>query len=122
MKILLDMNLSPIWVATLEDAGFDAIHWSNVGEQDALDSEIMRWALENTYVVFTHDLDFGDILAATNAAAPSVLQIRSQNLHPDCLGATVVSALRQFREPLEGGALVVVGENKVRTRILPMRR
>jgi hypothetical protein len=27
------------------------------------------------YVVFTNDLDFGDILAATNADAPSVIQV-----------------------------------------------
>ena len=79
MKILLDMNLSPAWVATLAAAGFEAVHWINVGKPDALDSEIMRWALGNDYVVFTHDLDFGDILAATNANAPSVIQIRTQN-------------------------------------------
>lgn len=35
------------------------------------------------YVVFTHDLDFGDILAATNADDPSVIQVRTQNLHEE---------------------------------------
>ena len=122
MKILLDMNLSPAWVATLAAAGFEAVHWINVGKPDALDSEIMRWALGNDYVVFTHDLDFGDILAATNANAPSVIQIRTQNLHPDHLGATVVSAIKQFMAQLESGALVVVSESKTRVRILPLRR
>jgi len=78
--------------------------------------------LANECIVFTHDLDFGDILAATNANAPSVLQIRTQNLHPDNLGSTVVLALSQFKPQLESGALVVVDDNKVRVRILPLRR
>ena len=31
MKLLLDMNLSPRWVGVLPAAGFEAIHWSDVG-------------------------------------------------------------------------------------------
>lgn len=122
MKILLDMNLSPKWVPVLASAGFEVIHWSDVGKPDALDSKIMHWAKEHGHVVFTHDLDFGDILAATNADAPSVIQIRTQNLHPDYLGKSVVAALRQFSAQMEQGALIVIDENKVRARILPIRR
>lgn len=122
MKVLLDMNLSPKWVAVLVEAGFDAVHWIVIGKPDALDSEIMQWAKKNDHVVFTHDLDFGDILAATNADAPSVIQLRAQNLHPDALAGSVVAALKQFSAQLEEGALIVVDENKVRARILPIRR
>jgi len=32
--------------------------------------------------VFTHDLDFGDILAATGAEAPSVIQVRTEDTTP----------------------------------------
>lgn len=38
----------------------------------------MAWALTNDYIVFTHDLDFGTLLAITQADAPSVIQVRSQ--------------------------------------------
>jgi len=31
MKLLVDMNLSPRWVAVLEGAGFVAAHWSTLG-------------------------------------------------------------------------------------------
>ena len=122
MKILLDMNLSPLWVPVLVQAGFEAVHWSTVGRQNAPDSELMLWAKQNEYVVFTHDLDFGDILAATNAEAPSVIQVRTQNLHPDCLGASVIRMLNQFREQLLSGVLIVIDEQKTRARILPIRR
>ena len=37
----------------------------------------MAWARENGYVVFTHDLDFGTLLALTRDAGPSVIQVRT---------------------------------------------
>lgn len=122
MKILLDMNLSPLWVPVLTQAGFETVHWIKVGTPTAPDSELMLWAKQNRYVVFTHDLDFGDILAATNAEAPSVIQIRDQDIRPESCGSLMISALKQFREQLESGALIVIDQNKVRARILPIRR
>jgi predicted nuclease of predicted toxin-antitoxin system len=37
----------------------------------------MAYALANNFVVLTHDLDFGTILAATQGNKPSVVQIRA---------------------------------------------
>ncbi len=78
MKLLLDMNLSPLWVEHLRTSGWEAVHWSEIGDIRAPDTVIMQWALENGFIVFfTHDLDFGALLAATRANGPSVIQIRS---------------------------------------------
>ena len=44
MRLLVDMNLSPEWVAVLNRAGWEAIHWSTVGNPRAEDEEIMAWA------------------------------------------------------------------------------
>ena len=74
MNILIDMNLSPDWVSVLAQGGYTAAHWSAIGNPRAADSEILAWALENKWVIFTHDLDFGTILAATALHAPSVIQ------------------------------------------------
>jgi len=104
MKILVDMNLSPDWVPVLKDAGLEALHWSEVGDPSAPDQVVMDHASAHGYVVFTHDLDFGAILAATNAAAPSVLQIRTQDVDPASLAKTVISVLRQCQRHLESGA------------------
>jgi predicted nuclease of predicted toxin-antitoxin system len=41
MKIVLDMNLSPDWVPVLGNAGYDAVHWSTVGDPGASDRVIM---------------------------------------------------------------------------------
>ncbi|MBD0266625.1 MAG: DUF5615 family PIN-like protein [Tolypothrix sp. Co-bin9] len=122
MKILLDMNLSPDWVPVLESAGFEAVHWSIIGNPSATDKEIMGWALTNDYIVFTHDLDFGTLLAMTQADAPSVIQVRSQDILPANLGNLVINALRQFQQELAMGALVTVDEAKAKVRILPIQR
>ena len=47
------MNLSPRWVAALEAASFDAVHWTAQGPPNAPDAEIMRYAIENNFVVLT---------------------------------------------------------------------
>lgn len=120
MKILIDMNLSPDWGLILVEAGFDAIHWSNVGNPQAPDNEIMGWAKTNGYVVFTHDLDFGAILAATKAKFPSVIQIRTQDVNPNHIGDIIVSALKRFQEHLLKGAIISLDEKNVRARILPI--
>ncbi len=120
MKLLIDMNLSPEWVPVLKEEGWEAIHWSSIGHPGASDREIMRWAQANGHIVFTHDLDFGAILAATRAESPSVFQIRTQDINPRHIRELIVSALNQFRDHLEGGALVSVDETKLRARILPL--
>ncbi|MDR1489081.1 MAG: DUF5615 family PIN-like protein [Desulfovibrio sp.] len=65
MKLLLDMNLSPRWVAWLAGEGIEAVHWSTLGAPDAPDETIMAVARAEGYIVLTHDLDFSAILAAT---------------------------------------------------------
>jgi predicted nuclease of predicted toxin-antitoxin system len=63
MKVLLDMSLSPSWVPLLIEAGFDAVHWIELGAVNALDAELFDWARYNEAIIFTHDLDFGTLLA-----------------------------------------------------------
>lgn len=45
MKIVIDMNLSPEWVSVFEAAGYEAVHWSSVGDIKAKDTVIMAWAV-----------------------------------------------------------------------------
>jgi predicted nuclease of predicted toxin-antitoxin system len=40
----------------------------------------MNYAAVNGYTVFTHDLDFGAMLAKTGAKKPSVIQIRTAGI------------------------------------------
>ncbi len=121
MKVLVDMNLSPGWANFLAEAGFEAVHWSDVGEGNAPDSELMQWAVEHGYIVLTADLDFGAILAATQGRGPSVVQVRSDVLTPRAIGGAVLAAIRQSQQELLDGALISVDAARARLRILPLR-
>ena len=118
--LLVDMNLSPEWVSRLQRHGWTAVHWSNVGDPRASDKDIMDWAVAHQHAVFTHDLDFGTMLALTHEAGPSVIQVRAQNVLPDHLEGPVIAALNQHESDLSSGALVVVDESRSRVRVLPI--
>lgn len=120
LQILIDMNLSPAWVPLLQQHGWTAVHWSTVGNPRAKDVDIMEWAVANQHIVFTHDLDFGTLLALTHAGQPSVLQVRARDILPDHLGPVVLNALQTCESDLAKGALVVVDEAKCRVRVLPI--
>jgi predicted nuclease of predicted toxin-antitoxin system len=70
VKIVVDMNLSPIWVGFLTD----------------------------------------------------VVQVRSQDVMPDAIGADVIGVLRQHADQLHAGAIITIDEMTSRLRILPIHR
>ena len=121
MKLLVDMNLSPSWIERLAGHGFEAVHWSTIGAATAPDVEILTWANEHHFVVITNDLDFSAILAASAGAAPSVVQIRTQDLLSVEAVGIVARALEAHRENIERGALLSIDEGGTRVRMLPLR-
>lgn len=121
MKLLLDMNLSPKWVALFRNSGWEAMHWSAVGQASARDSQIMAHAAANNYVVVTHDLDFSAILAVTHGKKPSVVQIRGEDLSAEIIGKQTVVALRHMQAELEAGALLTIEADRTRLRLLPIQ-
>ena len=82
----------------------------------------MQWAIARDCAVFTHDLDFGTMLALSGADGPSVLQVRCLNVLPEAIGPLVLSVLRACANEIEQGALVVADERRERVRILPLNR
>jgi predicted nuclease of predicted toxin-antitoxin system len=120
MRIVVDMNLSPDWCAVLNGHGHEAVHWSNIGDPHAIDSEIMSWAADHRFLVLTHDLDFGTILATSGANGPSVVQLRTEDTLAAHLGNIVVAVLEEQKAALEAGAIVVIEEWRSRVRILPL--
>jgi predicted nuclease of predicted toxin-antitoxin system len=105
------MNLSPLWAPFLAGHGYTAVHWSTLGPPWAPDREILEFAAANGYVVFTHDLDFGMLLAVHKRSRPSVIQVRSQD---------VLRAIGTAQPHLRKGALVTVDPVRQRIRLLPI--
>jgi len=119
MKLLIDMNLSPEWVGVLHRRGFASVHWSTIGDPRAADAAIMDWARAQNYIVFTHDLDFGALLAATHARGPSVIQVRTQDVSPENLERILVPALEAHAAALAEGVLLTIDATRSRIRLLP---
>jgi predicted nuclease of predicted toxin-antitoxin system len=122
VKILIDMNLTHVWRDYFTAHGVQSNHWSELGAFSAPDLEIMDFARNGGFVVFTHDLDFGSILAVTNARGPSVIQVRTQDPIPGIVGELVVSAIRDYASHLERGVLLTIEPERLRARVLPMFR
>lgn len=122
MKILIDMNLSPKWVSAFQSNSIEAKHWNTLGENNASDTEIFKFVKDHDYIIFTHDLDFGNILAASGADFPSVIQIRVLDTTPDNLSGIVLKTLKKYRHHLEKGALITVDLKKSRATILPIAK
>jgi predicted nuclease of predicted toxin-antitoxin system len=122
MRLLIDMNLTPRWVAFLEAGGHEALHWSMVGAPDAKDTQICEYARQNGFVVLTNDLDFPQILAHTKDAAPSVLLLRGQPLTPEFRADSLLSALRACTKEMALGAILTLDWTKQpRARLLPLK-
>lgn len=82
----------------------------------------MQWALAHDDTVFTHDLDFGSMLALSGSNGPSVFQVRCLKVLPEAIGPLVLSLLSSYSAELEQGALVVADERRARVRIFPLKR
>ena len=120
MRLLVDMNMSPQWIAVLADAGLEAVHWSTLGRADASDDLIMNTARLDGYSILTHDL--GAMLATTGDHGPSVIQLRDQDILPGASASTVIEAIWAAEADLEAGALVTIDAARFRVTLLPLLR
>lgn len=122
MRILVDMNLTPRWVAFLGDAGHECCHWSTVGAATAKDREICEYARAEGYVLLTNDLDFPQILAHTGDRGPSIVLLRGEPLVPESRGRAVVEALADCQDEIARGAVLSLDwSGAPRARLLPLR-
>ena len=71
-------------------------------------------------VLLTHDLDFGELLAASSAELPSVIIFRLQNMRPEQVNRYVSAAVKEYENALTVGAILSVSEDRVRLRYLPV--
>lgn len=120
MKFLVDECLSPATARALRDSEFDAVHVTDLGLAGRPDDEVMAAALGDGRVIVSADTDFGELLARSNAALPSVILFRGAEVAPLALAGLLVANLEQVVQDLESGAIVVVLDDRIRIRRLPI--
>ena len=121
MRFLADMGISPQTVAYLKSLGHDATHLHEEGLDRLPDSLILDKAREENRVLLTHDLDFGELIAASGAELPSVVVFRLHNMRPNNVNHLLRKLLEQQKALLEQGAIVTVTDGQIRARVLPLR-
>ena len=101
--------------------GVDAVHVRDLGLANDADPIVMAAAVAQRRVLVTRDGDFGAMLAATRGVRPSVVLFRSQVYdRPVDQAPLLVAALGAHVDALADGALIVVTDDAVRVRPLPL--
>ncbi len=121
MRFLADMGNSPHTISFLHDLGYDALHLHSLGLHRLADAAILEKARAEGRVLLTHDLDFGELIAASGARLPSIVVFRLRNMRPDRVNRYLGSIIVQHEEALNRGAVITVAEGQVRVRLLPIQ-
>ena len=122
VKFLADMGISPKTVQFLRDLDNDAVHLREQGLERLPDSTILEKARNEKRILLTNDLDFGELVAASEARLPSVIIFRLRNMRPDAVNRYLRSIILQHQGILEQGVVISVTEGQIRVRSLPIRR
>ena len=121
MRFLIDNNLSPLLAENVKAAGHDAVHIRDLGLEAATDLVVLDQARSQDRVLVSADTDFGALLARSGATSPSVLLIRRLLGRRAAEQAALIQAnLPPVAEDLAAGAIVVLGDDWLRVRRLPL--
>jgi predicted nuclease of predicted toxin-antitoxin system len=121
-RLLLDQGLPRSTAALLTQAGWDAIHVSEIGMSRADDRDILQRAGAEARICVTLDADFHSLLAISGERGPSVIRIRKQGLDATALAVLLQGIWPGIEDALDSGALATVTDRSIRVRRLPIVR
>ena len=122
MNFLLDENQSPRIADILVEAGHDTIHVRDMDLRNSPDGAVLAAALATGRVLISADTDFGELLAASNANGPSILLLRRQEQRrANEIAGLILANLDDVAEDLRSGAVVLLDDERIRIRTLPLR-
>ena len=114
------MGVSQKIVSQLRALGHDAVHLREQGLQQAPDADIFAKAGAEKRILLTFDLDFGEILALSKDRTTSVVLFRVQDTRTLQVWQRLQQALSTGHAELDSGAIVVVEDQRIRIRRLPI--
>jgi predicted nuclease of predicted toxin-antitoxin system len=86
----------------------------------AEDDVVLERAAREDRVLISKDTDFGDLLAESGAASPSVILFRRSSGEPEIQFGLLNQCLNGLVEHLQNGCIVIIEPEKVRIRKLPI--
>jgi len=121
LTFLADMNISPVTVHQLRQAGWAIWRVSELMQATTSDREILGYAREHQHVIITQDLDFSNLLAIHGYAQPSVISFRVAEPQPAYITQRTMEVVSALEHELMAGIIVSVDELSVRYRNLPIQ-
>lgn len=122
MRFLADMGISQRIVTWLTEQGHHAVHLRDQGLQRLEDRDIFVKAFQEARILLTWDLDFGEILALSEAQIVSGVIFRLHNTRSGHVIQRLERVLTESSQDLEEGAIISVEERRHRVRLLPIGR
>ena len=120
MRFLCDMGVSMKVVQWIRRQGHECVHLRDEGLQRLPNGSIFSKAVAEDRVILTFDLDFGEIAAMAGDRVASVILFRLRNARAEHVIERLTAVLETTAAALAGGAVVVVEENRLRVRELPI--
>ncbi len=120
MRFLIDNALSPSIAKGLNTSGYNAVHVREIGMASATDFVIMNHAINDNRIIVSADTDFGTLLALRVYTKPSFVLFRMTDKRPSSLLNHLLVNLGRIKEDLEKEAIVVIEDNRIRVRKLPI--
>lgn len=113
--ILADENVHYFIIKTLREAGFTVVSVSELSK-GIKDDAVIRWAVENNYLLLTEDKDFGEWVFAHHVADLSVLFLRYSFEEFEKIATTLRFFLQS--EVLNHPVFITITPKKIRIRQL----
>ncbi len=121
LRLIADVNISPLTVAALRSQGYDIIRSTELLPATATDLEILERARLEDRIVLTQDLDFSVLVALGQYEHPSLITLRLSSAQPDIVTRRLLEVLPQLEQELTEGSVLTISDDSARIRKLPIR-
>jgi predicted nuclease of predicted toxin-antitoxin system len=108
-------------IPKLRELGHTGTRVDELGMSKSSDYEIFEYARQHDMVIITADMDFTRILAYTKSGKPSTIVFHLKNPSHEKMVKYLKETLTRFEVNLQKGAIILIKEERIRVRNLPIK-